>query len=379
MADVEEAKSCANPGCDQLGTKSCSACKTTVYCCVICQTADWAHHKEECPGHLRKVGRANLAKALGFNQQRNWMQTLRYGELAATKLKQLKDRRLDTVENIDTALVCKLDALQRLNRQREAHEIAKERYTLWAMNHMRNPGSMRAALSLIQCCIHNGEYEDAEHYARHAMFMINEMTDNFIPADERPKFLADGSYYLARAIHRLAEAGGIPPEDKQKKGEESIELARQALKLHTRLHGTMSAEVASSMGVLADVLGYFNDVDDDEILRLLEQSIAIYRRVEGSSSVNVAACENNLGNAYKKRAGRAQAANDLDRELANLELTLPPLREAARIYNTTNHMDDANDALRDIARIEESLRRIGIARAAAVAAAATAAATATKG
>ena len=314
---------------------------------------------------MRKVGRANLAKALGFNQQRNWMQTLRYGELAATKLKQLKDRRLDTVENIDTALVCKLDALQRLNRQREAHEIAKERYTLWAMNHMRNPGSMRAALSLIQCCIHNGEYEDAEHYARHAMFMINEMTDNFIPADERPKFLADGSYYLARAIHRLAEAGGIPPEDKQKKGEESIELARKALEIYTQLHGTMSAEVAGSMSSLANVLGYFNDVDDDDVLRLLEQSIAIYRRVEGSSSVNVAACENNLGNAYKKRAGRAQAANDLDRELANLELTLPPLREAARIYSTANRVDDADDVLRKVTQTEEFIRRIGIARAAA--------------
>ena len=322
---------------------------------------------------MRKVGNANLAKALGFWRERNWMQTLRCGELAATKLKQLKDRRLETVEAINAAMVCKLDALQRLNRQREAHEIAKERYTLWAMNHMRNPGSMRAALSLIQCCIHNGEYEDAEHYARHAMFMINEMTDNFIPADERPKFLADGSYYLARAIHRLAEAGGIPPEDKQKKGEESIELARQALKLHTRLHGTMSAEVASSMGVLADVLGYFNDVDDDEILRLLEQSIVIYRRVEGSSSVNVAAGEFNLGGAYGKRAMRSEVASDLDRCMANFELALLHFREAARIYTTINHVDDANNSLSKVALVEEHIRQIGIDRSAAAVATAAAA------
>ena len=56
MSDVEE-KPCFNPGCDQPGTK---ACKTTAYCSVSCQTADWAHHKEECDGHLRKVGKVNL-------------------------------------------------------------------------------------------------------------------------------------------------------------------------------------------------------------------------------------------------------------------------------------------------------------------------------
>ena len=103
MAEVvAEVKPCSNPGCDQPGTKSCSACKTTFYCCVICQTADWTKHKEECDGHLRKVGKANLEKALGFYRQQNWMQALRYGELAATKLKQLKDRRLETVQTIDT-------------------------------------------------------------------------------------------------------------------------------------------------------------------------------------------------------------------------------------------------------------------------------------
>ena len=102
MAEAAEVATCSNPGCDQPGTKSCSACKTTFYCCVICQTADWTKHKEECDGHLRKVGKANLEKALGFYRQQNWMQALRYGELAATKLKQLKDRRLETVQTIDT-------------------------------------------------------------------------------------------------------------------------------------------------------------------------------------------------------------------------------------------------------------------------------------
>ena len=362
MAEVE-VKSCSNPGCDQPGTSSCSACKTTVYCCVICQTADWSSHKEECDGHLRKVGKINLAKAMALDRVQNWVQVLRYADLAATKLKQLKDRRLETVQAIDCALTYKFDALQFMGRFKEAKECAEERYTLWAMNQMRNPGSIRAAFTLIESCLHNKEYEDAEHYARHAMFMINDMADNFIPADQRPKFLADASHYLATSILALAKAGGIPPEGKQNAGEETIGLARQALELHTQLHGTESSRVANDMTILADARIYFNNVDDDENFRLYEQAIAIFSRVDGSSSVNVALGKLKLGTAYGNRSNRAHAANDLDRSMANLELALPHLREAARIYTLNNHMDNANAALLNVARLEERLGQIGITRA----------------
>ena len=320
---------------------------------------------------MRKLGKANLEKAMGFHRGRNWVQTLRYAELATTKLKLLKDRRLETVQAIDQALGCQFDALTLMARHREAMECIKECYTLWAMNHLRNPGSMRAALSLIQSCIHNEEFEDAERYARHAMFMVAEMTDSFIPSDQQPRFLADVSYWLASAILAMAQAGGIPPAEKQKAGEEVIVLARRALELHTQLSGAESTQVAADLGVLADALDCFNDVDDDEVLRLREQAIAIYRRVEGSSSVNVAATEGNLGNAYSLRASRALAANDLDRCLANQELALPHRREAARIYRAVNYVDKADTALRSVARMEEEIRqtRIAIAATAAVAAA----------
>ena len=358
-------ETCSNPGCDQPGTNQCSACKTTVYCCAICQTADWVHHKDECPGHLRKVGIANLDKSLGFQQQQNWIQTLRYAEIAASKLKQLKDRRLETVEAINNALTYKFNALQRMGRHREAMECIKECYTLWAMNHLRNPGSINAALGLIQSCLHNREYEDAESYARHAYFMIAEMTDNFIPVHQQPRFLADVSYYLSQAIYHLAKAGRIPPEEKQKAGEEAIVHARKALEINTQLYGTESSQVALSMGSLADVMDCFNEVDDDEILRLHEQAIAIYRRVEGSLTYNVAVCENNLGSAYGNRVKRAMAINDLDRCMANLELALSHHREAARIFRTIKHVESADEAFRHVARAEEIIRQIGIARAAA--------------
>ena len=234
---------------------------------------------------------------------------------------------------------------------------------MWAMNHLRNPGSIQAALGLIQSCIHNKEFEDAKRYARHAYFMIADMTDNFIPADEQPRFLADVTYWLGTAILSLAQAGGIPAEEKQKAGEEAIELERKALEVYTYWEGTVSPRVALAMGTLADALDYFNDVDDDEVLLLQQQAITIFSRAEGSLSVNLAIRENRLGLAYKQRARRAHAVNDLDREVTNLELALSHYHEAIRIYRAIDHVDNADYALLNATQMEEQIRQIRITRA----------------
>ena len=126
------------------------------------------------------------------------------------------------------------------------------------------------------------------------------------------------------------------------------------------------------MRLLARALNYFNNVDDDEVLRLFEQSISITSRVEGSLSVNVAVGEKNLAIVHYKRAKRAHIANDLDREMANLEKSLSHYREAARIYRAINYAKDADDAAQDAVKVEEALRQYNIARAALAAAAAAA-------
>ena len=236
---------------------------------------------------------------------------------------------------------------------------------MWAMNHLRHPGSMRAALALIESCLHNEEYEDAESYARHAYFMIAEMTDNFIPADKRSLYLADASHWLALAIYALARNGGISSEEKEKVGKEAIELACKALELHTQLYGTENANVASYMCVLANALDYFNNVDNDEVFRLKQQAIAIYRRVEGNTSPNVPVSEQSLAASYTESAKRALASNDLNRQLANLEFSLPHLLEAARLFRAINHVEKADAALRRIAQVEESIRAIKAAATAA--------------
>ena len=344
---------CANPGCDQPGTNKCSACKTTPYCGSVCQTADWAHHKEECPGHLRKIGMAHLEKAKGFDRDRNFPQSLRHADLAATKLKQLNER---PVEKIDEALRCKYNALSFMGRCREALECAKEWYCLWPTKHT-HPPAIKASFSLIQSCIFNKEYFDAALYARTLWETITLSQDSHIPEHQREEFTARGATELATALWKLAEHGGMPPEEQREAGVEAIMLARKALEINTRLYGAESEQAASDFSTLASVLNNFNDVDDDEVLRLYEQAKSIFARLQGSLSPNVASIEGNLGSVYQRRAERAQAVHDLDRCVANQELALPHVREATRILRAINYVDRGDDAARVVVEIEEFLRR----------------------
>ena len=310
---------------------------------------------------MRKVGMAHLQKAKGFYRDDNWVQLRRYSELALVKLKQLHDR---PIEAIDEALRFKFGALNIMNQNRDALECAQERYCLYLTNHT-HPPAIKASFTLIESCLHNGEYFDAELYARTTWETITLSRDSHIPDDRRQWFTAQGAYYLAVAMYGLAKAGDIPPEANQTVGQEAITLARRALEIYTQLNGLENADVANAMMLLANALAYFNNVDDNEVLRLYEQSIAIFAQVEGRSSVNVAVGEGNLGIAYYKRAKRAHAANDLDLAMANLdELTLPHYREAARICRAANCVDRVDEAAQRVVEVEEVLRQLRIARAA---------------
>ena len=353
---------CTRPGCDQPGPSLCASCRLVGYCCRTCQVEDWPRHKEEdCQGHIRKVGRAHLQKANSFHRNHNWMQSLRYSELALVKLKQLNDR---PIEDIDTALLVKFNALNFMDRNRESLECAQERYCLYLTTHT-HPPAIRAAFNLIESCIHNGEYEDAELYARTTWETITLSRDSHIPDNQREWFTAQGAYYLALAMLKLAEHGDIPPEANQTAGQEAIGLARRALEIRTRIHGLEHADVADDMSLLADTLHYFNNVDDDEVLRLYEQSISIQARVEGSLSVNVAVGNRNLANAYYNRASRARAVDDLDREITNLNMALPHYVEAVRISRAANHDVDADSLEQTVVGVEGELQQCTIARAAA--------------
>ena len=367
MATAEIPPSCcSNPACDQPGTSKCSACKTSFYCGPICQTAHWAHHKEECEGHLLKIGSGHFAKAKFFYTANNKAQALRYSDLALGKFNAMKIRPLEAISD---ALSIKCASLNHLGRDVESLQCAKDKYNLWALARgPAHPSTIHAAFYLINALLLNNEYEDAEFYARSLWEIIhtNNHVDNDIPGDKWQQYVAIAAELLARAIHRWAEMGGIPPEEKQKAGEEATARAREALEIHTQLQGTESGRVATAMCVLANVLDYFSDSRDDEILRLYQQSITVHTRINGRTTLNVASNERSLGNVYHRRATKARAANDLDGEQANLELALPHYREAARIFQAINDEDSASGALSYVLDVEEKLRQARVARAAAL-------------
>ena len=326
------------------------------------------------------MGLAHLEKARCFNDVHNWTQTLRYAELALTKLKKLthQDRPLDAISEALTK-IC--DALGFMGRDREALEFAKERYNLRAVAHgPAHPSTIDAAFQLIESMIHNDECEQAELFARTLWEILNSSTHHFeedrIPENELQEYLGRGAYEYARAIKCLSISGGIPPEQKQQKGQMAIDLGRRALEIHTRLHGYMSHQVANVTSLLANLIDYFNDndADTDEVKRLYVQAIAIFARVEGPESMNVASSTNNMANMYILRSMRARDANDEVRQKEALEQALPHLREGNRIYRLINHTSMVEGGDRQIAAVEASLRQLA-ARAAAradVAATATA-------
>ena len=360
-------ETCSNPGCDHPGTNKCSACKKQPYCGPTCQTADWVHHKEECPGHLLKIANTNLLKCKTFYHANNYPQALHCANLAATKLKQLKDHNAanprpipeELIHLIDTALMTKYNCLLFMARHREALEAAKEWYCLWPTKHT-HPPAIKAAFALVGSCIMNKEYADAVLYAHTTWETITLSRDSYIPEREREWFTATGALHLAKATFALAQDGGMPAEEKPAAGRETIMLTRRALEIHTRLHGAVGADAANDMLLLASLLDFFNDVHVDEALRLREQAKAVFVRLQGSLSPNVATCERNLGNAYSSRSNRAHAANDLDREVAMLELAIPHYLEAARVYRAINQLDDADQATQDAVDDEKQLRKVQI-------------------
>ena len=220
---------------------------------------------------------------------------------------------------------------------------------------------------MTEICLQNNKYADAEPHARTLWEIINHKHDNNIPDDQLQSYIANGAYYLALSTRRLDEIGGIPVTKKQESGQESIILARRAAKeINTQLHEIESDKVAADMLLLADLLSYFNDVvdDDDEIPRLYDQAKGIFARVQGSLSSNMAACEGNLGRIYDRRAKRAMMTNNLDRCVANLELSLPLFRETSRICRAINRVDNADAAARDASQVKEMFRLVAIARTA---------------
>ena len=286
------------------------------------------------------MSQSRYDKAVDFSKSRNFEQTLRFCDLALGKFNAIKKRPLDDVSRI---LAIKCQTLHQLGQHAESLQCAEEKYNLWAIARgPAHPSTIDASFFLVECLQLNQKVEDAHLFA-HTIWEIihtNNHVDNDIPGEKVQGYVATAAYLLARAIYRLDQSGGLPPEEKQKAGEEAIARARQSLEIRIQLYGAEHGLVATASTVLASALDYFTDCSNDEALRLQKQAIEIFRRVEGNLSANVASSVNSLGVTYYNRA--QNSLDDVENYKAALELALLHFRESAGIFRAMNHMDDAD-------------------------------------
>ena len=160
------------------------------------------------------------------------------------------------------------------------------------------------------------------------------------------------------STQQLAESGGIPSEELVLAEHLSIARARQSVEINSKEYGAHSEHVALSMGTLSDVLDYFSEGRNDEVLVLNEQALVIHMRMHGKMSMNVGTCHYNMGSCYDRRASNALHDKDLDQCYAHYEVALTHFREAVEIFEATNLKDNAIAAKSNVAIIEDHLLRI---------------------
>jgi len=237
---------------------------------------------------------------------------------------------------------------------------------MYNLTELGQPGSLctiDSAFYLVESSLFNRQFQDADFFAKTLWNMIHrENVIDTIPAEKRQKYVANAAQMVAQATYQLSENGGISSEEKPMAEELAITRARQSLEINIQEYGEQSEHVALSMGTLSDVLDYFSDGRDDEVLRLNNEALVIHMRKYGKMSMNVGTCQYNLGSCYDRRATNALHINQLDQCYAFLESALICFQEAAEIFETIHFVDNAKAAKTHTATIEGRLLRVAAIR-----------------
>ena len=143
-----------------------------------------------------------------------------------------------------------------------ANACAQERSQLWHMHiHTGYPGALAAMFTQIELSIITNVLDHAENNARIVQFLSSERT-NLLSDAHRPSHIAESSRLRALIILRKAQSGGIPPEGRQKAGEEAIMLAREAVALSVGDPNSIVFsidETLTAQRVLHEVIKYFDE------------------------------------------------------------------------------------------------------------------------
>jgi tetratricopeptide (TPR) repeat protein len=237
----------------------------------------------------------------------------------------------------EALLLKALYAFHRLKLQQsnfaDAFKFAEEAYNYVAIAYNPvHPEVQKAAVSLIECLTHKGDFDQAETFAQ---MTLDSLTDPANGLDQNSDEVSIGYYQLGKLIH--AQNGDLVKAER---------LARESLRIQYLIYGsnTPGVHVGNCMGLLANVLTS-QGKRGSEPKELLERCLAIDIEYYGSNGANTAVAYMNLGEFYHKSAseilllldGRETYSNKyfhstMETVINHFHLAEFNFKEALRIY-----------------------------------------------
>jgi tetratricopeptide (TPR) repeat protein len=220
-------------------------------------------------------------------------------------------------------LVC--DALRGMYGLRETQDnfidalpFAEEAYDLVAIAYNPvHPKVQKAAGTLIECLMHKGDLYNAERFAEATLDSLKDPANGL---DQESKEVANGYYNLANVID--AQEGDLVKAEM---------LARESLRIRTRIYVNDHIEVGLSYDLLARILMSHDNLGD-ETMELLERSLAVSTKNYGPDAINTAISNSNLGAFYHRLADEQQNSQ---RKIEYLFRSNSIFKEVLRIYSKT--------------------------------------------
>jgi hypothetical protein len=238
-----------------------------------------------------------------------------YCQQALSQARLYKGTEEDKTDLVCSALTAyyELRALQ--GNHVDALPFAEEAYDLAAIAYNPvHPKVQEVAGALIQCLIGKDDLYDAERFAEATLDSLKDPANGL---DQKSEAVANGYYDLANVI------------DKQEGDLVKAEiLARESLRIRTRVYGNDHVKVGASCNLLARIL-MSQDNLGNETMELFERSLVIITKNDGPDGRNTAISNVNLGAFYNQLANRQQ--ND-ERKMAYLHLSKSKFEEAVRTY-----------------------------------------------
>jgi hypothetical protein len=243
----------------------------------------------------------NIGKILRYRYE--FVLAESYCQQAISHARLFEGREEDKID-----LVC--DALRGMYGLRDTQDnfidalpFAEEAYNLVAIAYNPvHPKVQGAAGTLIECLMHKGDLYDAERFAEATLDSLKDPANGL---DQESEQVANGYYNLASVITKQ-EGDSLKAEM----------LARESLRIRTRLYGNDHVKVAFSCSLLACIL-MSQDNLGNETMELLGRSLANDTKCFGPDAINTAISNLNLGAFYRQLADTQQNSQKKKRVFAS--------------------------------------------------------------